>query len=247
MTDKDMTSPTAETQPQEGKIPVTVFKIVLSEDDALRIAESNKLKPFGGGGFFSKIKKEDIEVANVALLYIPYELQTAKYKIDYYRKNSYTVPVDNIISEVIILGNTFNPEKGEDVRNSNSESIIKLDADERIVKVTEDTAVIDRFGKEAPLSVIPKAEKENDPERVISIEGDSFMKPTGLKEYATNLLKLKIAQHPAEAIRINSEAFNIIQTMTNYIPVYNAVLRNKKTGDTKTIFIDAIASKVVEV
>lgn len=251
------TTPVEKVPPQEEeKKPFIVFKAALSQDGAYKLAEGNKVKPFGGG-FFSKVKTEDIEVSNVALYYVPYVLQKAEYKVDYYRKNYYTMAVDNIVSEVIILGSTFTPGKGRTAQAPRGpislgpsapspESTIKLEADERIIKEVTATIVIDRFGKEVPPSVIPNTTQEDNPEEVISNAGDKVIQPTGLREYATNLLKLKIAQRPAEAIRINSEAFNITETTTNYVPVYNILLRNRKTGDAKTLFIDAITSKVVE-
>jgi len=254
--------PKEEVERKEKKKPLVVFKVMLDQDGVQRSAERNKLRPFGGGGFFSRVRSEDIEVASAALYYTPYVKQIAGYKIDYYRKNYYTVPIDGSVSEVIILGNTIKPEAGRPTRETprgpipipfgpapgpSPESTIKLEADERIIRELSATIVVDRFGKEVALSTIPTTSQEENPEEVIAKAGDKVFQPVGLEGYATNLLKLKVAQRPAEAVRINSETFAVTETTVNYVPVYNVLLRNKKTGDTKTLLINAITSEVGEV
>ena len=254
--------PVREVPPQKEEVakkPVVVFKVAVGQDAARGLAESNKLRPFGGGGLFSRVRSEDIDVINVALYYTPYVKQVAEYKLDYYRKNFYTIAIDSIVSEVIIMGNTIKPEatgpKREAPRGpillgtspgSHPEGTIKLEADERIIGEQKATVVVDRFGKEVPLSVIPTAAKDENPEAVLAEAKDRAVQPMGLEGYATNLLRLKIAQRPVDAARVNSETFNIAETTVNYVPIYNVLLRNKKTGDTKTLLIDAITSKPLE-
>ena len=75
-----------------------------------------------------------------------------KFSIDYYRKSTYLVKVDDAVKEVVLLNNTFLPEHA--TRGSyGSKSQIKLEGEERIVYEAKAFLVLNSQGQDTPQKV----------------------------------------------------------------------------------------------
>ena len=98
----------------------------------IRLAgEKVKQQPFTKFGLL-KPKPEEIQFVSLEKYYQPFIVINGKYSIDYYRKCTYIVKVDDTVKEVVLLNTKFLPEhvaKGSYDTNSR----IKLEGEERIV------------------------------------------------------------------------------------------------------------------
>ena len=77
-----------------------VHKVAFDIEAAKKIVEKNKTRFFAKLGFF-KPKHKEIECESVQLFYEPFIVAKANYFLDYYKNKTYTIKIDENVSEVI--------------------------------------------------------------------------------------------------------------------------------------------------
>ena len=97
-----------------------------------------------------------------------YEVITinGKYSIDYYRKSSYNLRVDQEVKEVILLNNKFMPEPVED-SSKYKHSLVKLEGEERILNEAKAYLILNDQGQETTSKSLPSAASEKNPKEII--------------------------------------------------------------------------------
>ncbi len=78
-----------------------VDKAAIDLETAVDVAEKNKTRFFGKRGFL-KSKREEIECESVHLFFEPFVVAKANYLLDYYKKKTYRVKVDDEVSEAVL-------------------------------------------------------------------------------------------------------------------------------------------------
>lgn len=181
---------------------------------------------------------EEIQILSVDKEYEPYTIVDGKYTIDYYRKRTYIIPVDEKVLEINILNQTPKPQKTQDSHGKT----IQIEAEERLNCEEKAYLVLDKTGKVVSPQLVPSAPFEENPQTVLSeIEKtQSLQAPTNS---GIDILRTKIVKRPTKIERINQETFEIKEDAVIYTPVYKVKFQNQKTGEIKTVKFDAVTAK----
>jgi hypothetical protein len=209
-----------------------------------KIVDKQKTKFFTKLGFL-KPKREDIDCELVSLYYEPFHIVNARYRVDYYRRNIYTLRVDENVSEVIIFDQKVDPENPKRVKNllKRSHREIKLPAEDRIIHEAAAHVAQDRTGREIDPSKLPSAPALKEPEKALAEYGEKARKPEFSTNKLINDIREKIVKKPSEAERIVEEVFEVSKNSLIYTPVYEARCRYLKTGEIKIIPISGVTGK----
>lgn len=217
-----------------------IFKAVV-DPDLIKIAcEKLKEQLFAKFAFYwFQPKFEDIHFVSLEKYYEPYILIRGKYFIDYLRKSTFTIKVPKEVKEVILSPNKYTPV------TSKSNKIIKLDAEERLISQTKAFLILDKNGLECgadDMPSLPSMHPEDNPENAI--------KEFGAKELDENadvdFIKERIAKRPKDMTRIVKETFEVTERTVIYFPRYKLLFRWVKTGEEKTLVLDAITAERVK-
>lgn len=226
------------------EISLIVHKAVIDPSNAKSIVERQKNRYFAKLGFL-KPKHEDIDCESVSLYYEPLHVIQARYYVDYYKKNTYTIKIDKKVSEVIIFGQRLMPEslKRTEKILKRSYKKINLDAQERIIHEASAYVAQDRTGREIDPGKLPLAPSLPEPEKALAEYGEKARKPAISPEKLTNVLRERIVRKPSETERIVEEVFEVTENTVIYTPIYEARCRYLKTGEIKIIPISGVTGK----
>lgn len=204
-------------------------------------------------GFFAKLgflkpKPEEIDCEAVSLYYEPYIVVNSKYSIDYYKKNTYSIEVDEKVNEVIIFGQSLKPEapkKGVRRLLRRPYKEIKLDAQERVIHEAAAYIALDRTGREIDFVKLPSAPAEAGPEKVLKELGDIARKLKVSPDNAISIARERVGRRPPDTERVAKEIFEVTEHAVIYTPIYEARCRNLKTGEIKIIPISGVTGKTL--
>jgi len=202
------------------------------------IGEKIKTQLFAKFGFI-KPKPEEIQLVSIDKYYEPYMKISGKYAIDYYRKCTYTVRVDNKVQEVVLSNQKYKPSQTTDHAKDGT---IKLQGEERLTTETKTSLVLDRFGQEVAPKELPSVPSEKNPKEILAA--------LGVKEIAPNfdldIIRSKILKRPKDVNRLVKELFEVDERTIIYTPRFRVQYTNVKTGEGKAIEIDGITAQRIE-
>lgn len=164
-------------------------------------------------------KIEDIEFVSLEKYYEPYIIISGKYFINYLRKRT----------------NTYEPE------TSKSKKTVKLLGEERLINEAQTVLLLDRNGRDVDPDNIRLASPRKNPEKVI--------KEYGIDELAenadVNFIRERIVKRPRDMGQIVEEIFEVSERTVIYCPRYKLLFRWTKTGEEKTLVLDAVTAEKV--
>ena len=181
-------------------------------------------------------KIEDIQFVSLKKYYEPRIVISGKYFIEYLRKNTHPLKVPEGVTEDILLPNKYMPE------TSNSNKSVKQHAEERLTEEAKAFLVLDKNGKDSVDDNVPIAPPEKKPKKAI--------KEFGIEELPENadviFLKERIAKRPKDISTIIEENFEVTERTVIYCPRYKLLFRWTKTGEERTLVLDAITAEKVK-
>jgi hypothetical protein len=181
-------------------------------------------------------KIEEIQFVSLEKYYEPYIVISGKYFIDYLRKCAYTLNVAEGVREVILRPNKYVPE------TSKSSRIVKLHGEERLINEEKAFLILDKNGQDFDANNIHAAPSEKNPEKVIEECGIEE-----LPENAdVNFIKDRIAKRPKDLCQILEEVFEVTERTVMYCPRYKLLFRWMKTGEEKTLVLDAVTAERIK-
>jgi hypothetical protein len=197
--------------------------------------EKLKLQLFAKFGLF-KPKSDEIQFLSSELYYEPYLVINGKYFIDYYRKCTYNVKVDQEVKEVVLLRKKFVPKNSSSNRR---QKIITINSEERLTNEVKAFMVLDKNGKKAMIDKLQSAPSSKNPKSVI--------KKCKIKElpknFEVNLMRNKIARRPRDLSRIIKEIFEVTERTVIYTPRFKLQFKNTKTNEEKILILDGVTSQ----
>ena len=217
-----------------------VFKAIV-DPELIKIAcEKLKEQLFAKFAFYwFQPKFEDIHFVSLERYYEPYILIRGKYFIDYLRKATFTIKVPNEVREVILSPNKYVPVTFK------SNRIVELDAEERLTKDAKAFLILDKNGLDCSaddMPSMPSIPPEENPEKAIR-----EFEVEELDEIADiDFIKERIAKRPKDVTRIVKETFEVTERTVIYFPRYKLLFRWVKTGEEKTLVLDAITAERVK-
>ncbi|MCW4031274.1 MAG: hypothetical protein NWE80_02820 [Candidatus Bathyarchaeota archaeon] len=216
----------------------TIVYKALVDPELIRVAcEKLKKQLFAKFAFYwFQPKIEEIQFVSLEKYYEPYIVISGKYFIDYLRERTYVLKLPEGVREFILRPNVYVPEISKSKRS------VKLHAEERLIDEAEAFLILDKNGRDYDDDKMPIAPPEKKPRKAIK-----EFRIEELPENAdVNFLKERIAKRPKDVCRIVKENFEVTQRTVIYTPRYKLLFRWVKTGEEKTLVLDAITAKRVK-
>ena len=251
--------------PTKTEVKVTPFETIVNKarfdfPTARTMAEEKKLSFFTSLGFL-KPKLEEVVCNSFAAGYEVFVRIRGTYHINYYRKNSYRIPVDEQVIEAIVLDQTLTPVtpkgKTEGKRISTATVTeflgigtdkkptkeILLGSDERIIKDISADILHDATGNEVNQPQTTSSEPDPEGQDILKrgVNLEELVQPA---EALVERFKSRIFQRPSEAARIVEENLDVTQVSIIYNPFYHVTYVNKKSNDTKQLNIDGVTGEI---
>lgn len=219
----------------------TIVYETLVDTTVIRVAsEKLKLELFTRFGLL-KPKPEEIQFVSIDKYYEPFIVVSGKYSIDYYRKCTYNIGVDDVVVEVILLDNKFVPHRPAS-SNSKDCSTIRLEGEERIINQAKASFIFDKYGRDASLEKLPSAPSEKKPKKVITKFGIEEIPQNTDVDYVRN----KLFKRPNDIKRVVSEIFEVGERVVIYVPRFRIVYKNAKTSEEKIMEFDGVTSERIQ-
>jgi hypothetical protein len=224
------------------KIVDTRTVILKSRIDSRRVKfQGEKLKTSFFVRFcFLKPKPKDIRLIAFSKYYEPYIVIGGKYSIDYCKRHSYALKVEDRTQALFIDGKKLKPEP---LSVEGDARVIKLVGEEHSHYKNESYVVIDRTLQEVSPENLFFAPSESELE---TQDGDfDLRKPQISLDEEIAFLRSKIARRPSDVAEIVREIFEINERTIIYSPVYELTYKNVKNGKRVTLLINGVSGGVI--
>jgi len=228
-----------------SEMKTIVYKSLVDPSTVKLIGEKEKLKLFKKMVFL-KPKPEEIRFESLEKFYEPYIIVNGKYRIDYYRRRTYTLEIGDDVSELVIFNHTLKPKTSTLAKIQRKGREVELEAEQRIVKEQSAYLILDRESREVAAEELPAAPAEEDPGKVLAEAGEKAWRLETPPEKAVEIVKSRVIDRPKNAVRITSETFEVSEYTVVYTPVYQATYKNVNTGKIKSLLVSGVTSKVIE-
>lgn len=221
-----------------------VHKIAFDLEAAKNIVEKDKTKFFAKLTFF-KPKHEEIECESVQLFYEPFIVAKANYFLDYYKKKTYIIKINEEVGEVNAFGHTFKPEAVKEGILKRPYKAITLDAQERIIHRAATHMALNRTGREINPTRLPSGPSEPEPEKTLEKDSDRVRDLEISPDIILDKIRKRTTKRPPDAGRITEEAFEVTEYSLVCTPIYEARCLRLKTGEIKIIPISGVTGKTL--
>ncbi|MCW4020983.1 MAG: hypothetical protein NWF14_07140 [Candidatus Bathyarchaeota archaeon] len=222
-----------------SELKTIVYKTIVDPSTVRLICEKEKLKLFRRIGFL-KPKPEEIQFNSLEKFYEPFVIVNGKYRIDYYRRRIHNLEIEDDVSELVVFNHVLKPKISSMDKIQRKGRTAELEAEHRIVKEKSVYLVLDRKGREVAVEDLPTAPAEERPEEILAETDDKVWRLEVAPESAIGTVR------PKDAVRTASETFEVSEFTVVYTPVYQAACKNVKTGETRSLLISGVTSKIIE-
>jgi len=221
---------------------IVVYKTLVDPSVVKITGEKLKEKLFVKMGFF-KPKPEEVQYLSLDKYYEPYIAVTGKYTIDYYRKQAYSLKVDDGVREVILFSQTLKPETLK-MPTKKATNEIKFEGEERLFYENKAYLILDKEGREVTPEQVPTAPSEDKPEKISGFS-EKIRRLQVSPDLEIGIIRSKIVKRPSDIKRIVQELFEISERTIIYTPIYEAEFKNVGTGEVKTLIVNGVTSKII--
>jgi hypothetical protein len=231
------TAPSSEKIAERNTI---VYETRIEPNVIERIGENIKAQLFARFGFI-KPKPEEIQLVSIDKYYEPYIMVSGRYFIDYYRKCTYTVKVNNRVQEIILANQKYKPNQTTD-SSAKDNNVLKLQGEERLTTEVKASLILDKFKQEvAPRELTPTTPERN-PKEILA----AF----GVKEIAQDadldIIRSRIFRRPKDVNRSVTELFEVNERAIVYTPRFRVLYTNAKTGEMKAVEFDGVTAQRIQ-
>ena len=214
-----------------------VYEAVVDEELIKVACEKLKKQLFAKFAFYwFQPKLEEIQFVSLEKYYEPYIVISGKYFINYLRKSTYTLKVAEGVREVILSSDRYLPE------TSKSNKIVNVQGEESLIREAKAFLVLDKDGQDSIAESMPHVPPARNPKKVI--------KECGIEELDenadVNFIKERIAKRPKDISTIVEEIFEVTERKVVYCPRYKLLFKWVKTGEERTLVLDAITAERVK-
>lgn len=184
---------------------------------------------------FPSCRSEDIKLIFSENFYEPYFSITGKYTVDYVKKHSFTVELNEKIDKLFIAGKEILSEP------TNSEkAVFKIPAEQRAQIQNEIILVLDKRGREVDRTTMPFS-KNSFKNVSQSQKWQNLDIPIKLQ---IDLLKNKIALLPLEPTSVEKEILEITQRTIVYLPMSRFTFENIISHEQATTSINRVTGEI---
>jgi len=218
----------------------TIVYETLVDPAVIKIAGENlKDELFTKYGIFRAAPNE-VSITSIEKFYEPYITVSGKYFIDYYRKNTWNLKVENGVSEVAF---PFAVYKTKQVSDSLSKirTAATIEGEERLLKEIQASLALDESGKDVSLKWLPSAPSEKNPEEIM----ENFHIKAIPPNFDLSILRTRIQKRPANISWIAYENFEVTERLVVYTPRFRVQFKHAKTGKQRVVEFDGVTGKLI--
>lgn len=195
--------------------------------------------------FFSKLgflrpKDEDIAIVALNKYYEPFVIVGGKYSINYCKRQSYAIEVEDETRELLINGKRF---VSEPLAQGKRNRVVKFMGEEYPSYQIETYLVLDRTLQEVSPEKLFLAPFDHELERQQDSAFD-LRKANIHMDEAIERLRAKIVRRPSDVTEVIKEAFEITSRIAVFKPTYELVFHNARDGKKVTALIDGITGEI---
>lgn len=223
---------------------LVVHKIALDREAVGNIIGKIKTKFFARLSLF-KPRQEEIECELLQPTYEPFITAKASYLLDYYKKKTYAIKIDEEVKEVDAFGQTFKPESVKEGILKRPYKAIFFAAQERAIRKATVHLALNRKGREVDPAKLPSGSIELEPKKTLKEADDRVRDLEISPDTILDKIRKRTAKRPSDVCRIAEEAFEVTEYALVCTPVYEARCRRPKTGEIKVIPISAVTGNVL--
>lgn len=223
---------------------VIVHRLAFDVEAVGNIVARSKAGVFAKLGFF-RPKRREIECESIQLFYEPFIVAKANYFLDYYKKNTYTIKIDEAVREVIALGHTFKPESVKEGILKRPYKAIAFDAQERVIRRVASYMALNRTGREVDPTRLPSGAAEPEPEKALEEGSDRVREFEISPDIILDKIRKRTVRRPPDAGRIEEEVFEVTEYAVVCTPIYEARCRRLKTGEIRILPISGVTGKQI--
>jgi len=181
-------------------------------------------------------KPEEIQLISVDKYYEPYIVVGGKYAVDYCKRYVFLVKVNEKVESLVILGKKFKPEP--------SSGAVRFEGEGHFHYEDQAYFILDRMGREVVPEQLSYAPFEEEPKNLEEISRKSReVKISPQQEI--EFLRSRIVNRPSGVDEVTKEWFEVNQRTVIYIPTYELIFQNVKTGKEAIVEIDGITGKII--
>lgn len=188
--------------------------------------------------YIFKPKAEEIKLISFENYYEPYLMIGGKYSLDYFKKHSFAVNVDEKVDEIYIEGRQFQSEL---LDSQTTKKIVKLQGQEHARTEKESYFVLDRMLREISPEKLPfspfnlKAKNCKLP--------SNFKKMSISTETQIDFLKSRIALRPPDVAEIKREVFEVTDRVIVYVPMVQLTFENSANHKEAAALVNVITGE----
>ena len=201
------------------------------------IGENIKAQLFTRFGFL-KPKPEEIQLVSIDKYYEPYIKVSGRYLIDYYRKCTYTVKVDNRVQEIILSNQKYRPNQqmGSSAKDNN---VLELQGEERLTTKAKASLILDKFGQEVAPGELTSTTPERNPKEILA----AFEVKEIAQDRDLDIIRSRIFKRPKDINRLVTELFEVNGRAIIYTPRFRVLYTNVKTGEGRAVEFDGVTAQ----
>ena len=191
---------------------------------------------------FIKPKPEEVQIVSIDKYYEPYVVVDGEYIIDYSKKWSHNIQVDETMQELTFFGEKITPVSLMD-HLATPCKIVTLNGIGRLKFEAKERLIFDSKWQQIGLEELPFVPFEEQPEKALSTveQNPESFKMSDRKE--VELLKSLLVKRPSDILTIHKELFTVFDRAVVYKPMYKVIFKNIKTKKEAMLLVDAITGK----
>jgi len=190
---------------------------------------------------FIKPKPEEIQLVSIDKYYEPYIMVSGRYFVDYFRKCTYSVKVDNRVQEIIIANQKYRPDQPT-VSSEKGNSMLKLHGEERLTTEVKASLILDKFGQEVTPGELTSTTPEKNPNEILAAFGVKEID----QDADLHIIRSRIFKRPRDINKVVTELFEVNDRAVIYTPRFRVLYTNLKTGEMKAVEFDGITAQRIQ-
>ena len=215
---------------------VLVFKPSV-EIKAVRKIASKAKDHFFKKYLFLKSKPEETMIDTIDKYFDKYVVIDGKYSIEYSKKWSHTINVDEEMQKLKIGNKNFEPKTLQNHLELHYKTLI-LKGIGHLYKESRLRMIFDSEWNRVGIEQLPYLSFEEDPQGILDHTTDQLTNENSTEEKEIEILKSKIFKRPSDFLKIYDEVFKVTERAIIFKPMYKVSVSHIKTKKKVTFLID---------
>jgi hypothetical protein len=189
-----------------------------------------------------KSKPEETKIDTIDRYFEKYVVVDGKYSVEYSKKWSHSVNVDETMQKLKIGNKNFEPNASKNLEIPYNTLILKGTG--HFYKQSRLRMIFDDNWNEVGIEQLPYLSFEEDPQEILDHSDAQLTKEDLTDEKEVEILRSKIFKHPTDVLKIHDESFKVTERAIIFKPMYKVCVSHIKTKKKATFLIDGSNGKI---